>query len=344
MSRPLKLSVLDQSTASKGRGQGVAIRESIELAQHCDRLGYHRYWVSEHHSSGSIVGTAPEVLMAAIAATTEHIRVGSAGVMLPHYSALKVAEQFRVLEGIAPGRIDLGLGRAPGTDQLTSYALNPHPGNVLEEFPRQVRDLQDWVTGTPLPADHPFHRIQAQPQGPTSPEMWILGSSDYGAQLAAYFGLPYAFAYFFSEGHGVESALELYRHQYRPSPRYPTPHATICVWALAVDTEAEAWHQVTSREHWRVGFEKGLREPLISPDEAALQQYTPGEQLIIDKLRRKAIVGTKEQVAEKLTALAERLELDELVVVTWTYDTAPRHRSYELLAEAFGLNATLKAA
>ena len=145
-------------------------------------------------------------------------------------------------------------------------------------------------------------------------------------------------------GHGVESALELYRHQYRPSPRYPTPHATICVWALAADTEAEAWHQVTSREHWRVGFEKGLREPLISPDEAALQQYTPGEQLIIDKLRRKAIVGTKEQVAEKLTALAERLELDELVVVTWTYDTAPRHRSYELLAEAFGLNATLKAA
>ena len=332
-----RLSVLDQSTASKGRGQGVAIRESMQLAQHCDALGYHRYWVSEHHASGSIVGTAPEVLMAAIAATTQHIRVGSAGVMLPHYSALKVAEQFRVLEGIAPGRIDLGLGRAPGTDQLTSYALNPNPGNVLEEFPRQVRDLQCWVSGTPLPEGHPFARIAAQPQGPTSPEMWILGSSDYGAQLAAHFGLPYAFAYFFSEGTGVEQALALYRQNFRPSPRFPKPVVTICVWALAADTEEELRRLVMSREHWRVGFEKGLREPLVSPDEAAQSTYTPAEQLIVDKLRRKAIVGTKEQVAEKLNALAERLDLEELVIVTWTYDTAPRHRSYELLAQAFAL-------
>ena len=220
----MRLSVLDQSTASKGRTQDTAIRETLELARHCDALGYHRYWVSEHHNSGSIVGTAPEILMSAIAATTPRIRVGSAGVMLPHYSALKVAEQFRVLEAIAPGRIDLGIGRAPGSDQMTSYALNPNPENVLDQFPRQVQELQHWVSGTPLPEGHPFRTVVAQPTGPTSPEMWILGSSDYGAQLAAYFGLPYAFAYFFSEGTGVEQALELYRKNYRPSENNPQAH------------------------------------------------------------------------------------------------------------------------
>ncbi|MEQ1774183.1 MAG: MsnO8 family LLM class oxidoreductase, partial [Burkholderiales bacterium] len=165
----MRLSVLDQSTASKGRTQDTAIRETLALARHCDALGYHRYWVSEHHNSGNIVGTAPEVLMAAIAATTPRIRVGSAGVMLPHYSAFKVAEQFRVLEAIAPGRIDLGVGRAPGSDQLTSHALNPNPQNVHDQFPQQVQELQHWVSGTPLPDDHPFKRVIAHPTGPTFP-------------------------------------------------------------------------------------------------------------------------------------------------------------------------------
>src|SRR5690606_5570019 len=189
----MKLSVLDQSTASAGRTQDVAIRETLELARRCDALGYHRYWVSEHHSTDTIVGTAPEVLMAAIAATTKRIRIGSAGVMLPHYSALKVAEQFRVLEAIAPGRIDLGVGRAPGSDRLTALALNPDAANAVDLFPQQVRDLYCWVTGTPLPAGHPFAAVKAHPLGPTSPDLWILGSSDYGARLAAYFGLPYAY-------------------------------------------------------------------------------------------------------------------------------------------------------
>src|ERR1039457_4264811 len=152
----MKWSVLDQSTAAEGSTQDTAIRESLALARLCDALGYHRYWVSEHHNSASIVGTAPEILIAAIAATTRRIRVGSAGVMLPHYSALKVAEQFRVLEAIAPGRIDLGVGRAPGSDGLTAHALNPNPQNVLVQFPQQVEELQHWVSGTPLPEGHPF--------------------------------------------------------------------------------------------------------------------------------------------------------------------------------------------
>jgi luciferase family oxidoreductase group 1 len=335
----MRLSVLDQSTASKDRSPDAAIRETLALARHCDALGYYRFWVSEHHNSGTIVGTAPEILMAAIAATTPRIRIGSAGVMLPHYSALKVAEQFRVLEAIAPGRIDLGIGRAPGSDHMTSYALNPNPQNVLEQFPRQVQELRDWVSGMPLPEGHPFRRVVAQPTGPSSPELWILGSSDYGAQLAAYFGLPYAFAYFFSEGTGVEQALDLYRKNYRPSELNPKPVATICVWALTADTEEEALHQFKSRERAIVDRRQGIRLPLMPPEEAE-RPYSPAEMATAEKLHRKAIVGSATQVAARLKELAKSLELDELVVVTWTYDPAPRQRSYELLAEAFALGKT----
>lgn len=332
----MRLSVLDQSTASMGKTQDVAIRETLALARHCDELGYHRYWVSEHHNSGNIVGTAPEILMSAIAATTRRIRVGSAGVMLPHYSAFKVAEQFRVLEAIAPGRIDLGVGRAPGSDQLTSYALNPNPQNVHDQFPRQVEELQHWVSGWPLPEGHPFQKLAAQPTGPTVPEMWILGSSDYGAQLAAYFGLPYAFAYFFSEGTGVEQALDLYRKNYRPSETYPKPITTICVWALAADSEAEARHQFKSRERAIIDRRQGIRQPLLPPDQAE-RPYSAAELAVSEKMRRRGIVGSQEQVAVRLRELAKSLDLDELVIVSWTYDAAPRQRSYELLAEAFGL-------
>jgi luciferase family oxidoreductase group 1 len=334
----VKLSVLDQSTAREGASQHVAIRETLELARHCEALGYHRFWVSEHHASDSIVGTAPEVLMAAIAATTSRIRVGSAGVMLPHYSALKVAEQFRVLEAIAPSRIDLGVGRAPGSDRLTAYALNPY-ANAADEFPQQVQDLRAWVTGEALADGPPFAAIKAHPTGPTAPELWILGSSGYGAQLAARFGLPYAFAYFFTEGRGVEEALGIYRRNYRPSARHPTPQATICVWALAADTEAEARRLLQTREFWRIGFEQGLRKPLVTPEFAAAYPYTAAERATIDALRRKAIVGTGDAVAARLRELAARLLLDELVVVTWTHDAAARHRSYALLAAACGLTA-----
>ena len=332
----MKLSILDQSTAAEGASQDIAIRETLALARHCEALGYHRYWLSEHHASDSIVGTAPEVLMAAIAATTTRIRVGSAGVMLPHYSSLKVAEQFRVLEAIAPGRIDLGVGRAPGSDRRTALALNPY-ANAAEEFPRQVQELRAWVSGEPLPEGHPFAAIKAQPTGPTSPEIWILGSSDYGAQLAAHFGLPYAFAHFFSEGRGTEQALALYRRNYRPSHRHPHPQATICVWALAADSDAEARRLLQTREFWRVGFEKGLRQPLVTPEFAASYPYTADERALIEALRRKAIAGTGDVVAGRLHELARQFELEELVVVTWTHDAAARRRSYELVAGACGI-------
>ena len=335
----MKWSVLDQSPASAGSVQDVAIRESIALAQLCDALGYERYWASEHHNSASIVGTAPEILIAAIAATTRRIRVGSAGIMLPHYSALKVAEQFRVLEAIAPGRIDLGVGRAPGSDGLTAHALNPH-SHGAEEFPRQVQELQHWVSGIELPAGHPYRNIRALPSGLSSPQMWILGSSDYGAQLAAHFGLPYAYAYFFTEGAGVEEALNLYRRNYRPTERYPHAQATICVWALAAETESEARHLLKTREFWRTGFEKGLRLPLESPEHADAYPYTDAERAMIEKLRAKALVGDAAQVAAKLNELARKLKLEEIVINTWTFDAGARRHSYELLAGALGLAST----
>ena len=334
----MKISVLDQSPASQGKSQHVAIQESLALARRCDQMGYYRYWVSEHHNSDSIVGTAPEVLMAAIAATTQRIRIGSAGVMLPHYSALKVAEQFRVLEAIAPGRIDLGVGRAPGSDRATAFALNPHQ-NAAEEFPQQILDLQSWVSGTLLPSGHAFKEIKAHPLGPTSPELWILGSSDYGAQLAAYLGLPYAYAYFFTEGRGTEQALELYRRLYRPSERYPVPAATICVWALAADAEVDARHLLKTREHWRVGFEMGLRTPLVSPSdaEAAFSNYTDTQRATVESVRSKAIVGTATQVAARLRELAAKFALEEIVINTWTHEPSARQHSYALIAKEFGL-------
>jgi luciferase family oxidoreductase group 1 len=337
----MKLSVLDQSISLAGQGEDAAIRDTLSLAVDCEALGYERFWLSEHHSLPTIVGTAPEILMAAIAARTQRIRIGSAGVMLPHYSALKVAEQFRVLDALAPGRIDLGVGRAPGGDMRTAQALNPNAYGAAEQFPEQVRDLQAWTRGQ-------SHRgIVAHPRPPAadidgdarSPEIWILGSSDYGAQLAAHLGLPYAFAYFFMDGQGVEQALGLYRSLYRPSARHPAPQPTICVWALAADTAEEAEHHALSRDRWRLDRMRGVLGPLQAPDAIAARGFTSAELPQLEASRRKALVGTAEQVATKMQALASELGLDHLVVNTWAHDPQVRRRSYSLLATAFGLQA-----
>jgi luciferase family oxidoreductase group 1 len=276
--------------------------------------------------------------MAAIAAQTTHIRIGSAGVMLPHYAPLKVAEQFRVLDALAPGRIDLGVGRAPGSDGRTAQVLNPDR-HASDNFPQQVMALQAWVMGEPIPVGHPGHGVFAYPTGPTSPDVWMLGSSDYGAQLAAHLGLPYAFAYFITEGQGVDNAFNLYRANYRPSARNPKPHATVCVWALAADTEEEAWHLFQSRARWKMDRNMGRIGPLLPPDQAA-RAYTASEQVALAELRAGALVGSAPQVAHKLRQLAERLQMDEVVIITWTQEPAAQARSYELLAKEFALTTS----
>ncbi len=332
----LRLSVLDQSTVVTGRSPDASIRESIALARHVEALGYHRYWVAEHHNSDSIAGSAPEILMAAVAATTQRIRIGSAGVMLPHYSALKVAEQFRVLEAIAPGRIDLGLGRAPGSDGRTAYALNPNADKAAEHFPSAVRDLLNWLAGEKLVEGHPFRDIVAQPQGPTSPEVWILGSSDFGAQVAAYFGLPHCFAHFISE-RGAAQALQLYRETYRPSARHPEPLGAVCVWALAAEAEAEATRLFSSRALARLNRDRGIFAPLASPEEAEAYPYTDADRAHIARIQERAIFGTPDVVAAKLHEIARECGVEEIAVLTAAHDPMARRRSYTLLAKEFGM-------
>jgi luciferase family oxidoreductase group 1 len=335
----MRLSVLDQSVATTGRGEDHALRDTLDLAVHCEALGYSRFWVSEHHGMPTIVGSAPEILMGAIAGRTTRIRIGSAGVMLPHYAALKVAEQFRVLDALAPGRIDLGVGRAPGSDMRTARALNPDAAHAADGFPQQVVDLQAWTRGGA------WQGITAHPSPPAdapgftrAPELWILGSSDYGAQLAAHLGLPYAFAYFFMDGQGVEQALHLYRTLYRPSERHPRPNATICVWALAADTEAEARHQALGRERWRLDRQRGVLGPLQAPDAIAARGFDAVEQPQVDASRRRAVVGSAPQVGRQLRALAAELSLDDLVINTWAHDPAVRRHSYALLAREFEID------
>lgn len=333
----LRLSILDQSVAAAGRGHDETIRQTLALAQQAEAWGYHRFWLSEHHSHPSIVGSAPEILMAAIAARTQRIRIGSAGVMLPHYAAYKVAEQFRVLDALAPGRIDLGVGRAPGSDGRTAQLLNPDR-HAAERFPQQVMELQAWVQGQDLPPAHAGHGIHAYPAADTAPALWMLGSSDYGARLAAHLGLPYAFAWFITDGQGADEALALYRDTFRPSAGGSRPHATVCVWALAADTDEEAWRLFESRARWRMDRNLGRLGPLLPPDQAP-RAYSPAEQLGLDRLRESAIVGSAATVGSRLRQLAQRLEVDEVVLITWTHDAQAQRRSFELLAGEFSLAA-----
>jgi luciferase family oxidoreductase group 1 len=335
----MKLSILDQSPIRQGIAATESITETIALSELADRLGYARYWVSEHHNSGSLAGTAPEILMAAIAARTRRIRVGSAGVMLPHYASLKVAEQFRVLEAIAPGRIDLGLGRAPGADMATAMALNPDVRAQSERFGTQVQEVMALLDGQALQTQFAGHTVSAEPRGPTSPEVWILGSSNWGAQAAALLGLPYCFAWFFSDGAGAEEALGLYRQHFRPGPRLSAPHSAICVFAIAADTEAEAWRLNQPREAWKIDRERGRFLPIMSEAAAGdiLTALPAHAQASLEHRRALSIVGTAPQVMDRLAALETSLGVDEIALVTATWEQEARRHSYALIAKAAGL-------
>ena len=332
----MRLSVLDQSIAVAQRPHDQSIRNTVALAQRCEALGYDRFWVSEHHNHPTIVGTAPEIVIAAIAATTQRIRIGSAGIMLPHYAPFKVAEVFRVLDALAPGRIDLGLGRAPGSDGRTAFALNPAANERPEHFPADVRDLLAWVHNEPLVDRHPFAAVHAYPQGPTAPEVWILGSSDYGAQVAALFGLPYCYAWFFSDGAGGERAIDLYKKSYRPSARHPEPHSALCVLAFAAPTMEEAQYHFTPRVLSRMHRDRGILGPLESPEAAAAALAASYDPARVAQFRQDSFVGTGPEVLARIEELKTRVGVDEMAVVTWTHDEEVRRASYTELAKAAG--------
>jgi luciferase family oxidoreductase group 1 len=335
----IHLSVLDQSPIRTGVTPTGAIAETLALAEHTDRLGYHRYWLAEHHSSNSHAGTTPEILITQVASRTTRIRVGSGGVMLSHYSPLKVAENFRMLEALHPGRIDLGIGRAPGSDQLTDAALKAGPGAIgAEHYPTQVRDLMGYLAGS-LPEEHPFHRVKAQPAGPTIPDIWLLGSSDQSAMVAAYFGTPFSYAHFISAEHGPQ-IVGIYREQFQPSEQWPEPQINIGVFAVAADSEEEAEQLMKCRDLASVRQRTGRTGPVPTIEEAEAYEYTPQEEALRQYNRKRCIWGTAQQVHDGLTAVAASYDVDELVLLTICPTFEARCRSYELLADAFGLTAS----
>ncbi|MDA0702170.1 MAG: LLM class flavin-dependent oxidoreductase [Proteobacteria bacterium] len=332
----LRLSVLDQSPVRQGATPSQAIRETIDLAKHCDRLGYHRYWLAEHHGTPGLAGSTPEVLIPAVAGATERIRAGSGGVMLSHYSPYKVAENFRMLETLFPGRIDLGIGRAPGGDRRTIMAMSYGTGGIpIELYPRQVSDLIGFLAND-LEADNPFRGMETMPTGQSAPALWMLGSSGESARVAAYFGCPYSFAHFITDQGGVE-AMAAYRDQFRPSSRLAAPEGSIGVFVLCAETEEEARHHAASRDLWRLRLERGELGPFPPPEEALAYDYSAAEMLRVEENRRRQVVGDPAQCRARLEAYAESYGVDEVVVVTITHDFAARIRSYEFLAEVFGM-------
>ncbi len=330
------LSVLDQSPIRAGVTPADAINETLRLAQAVEGWGYHRYWLAEHHSSGGLAGSTPEILIGQVAARTTTLRVGSGGVMLSHYSALKVAENFRMLETLFPGRIDLGIGRAPGSDRMTAMALAQGPGSLgIEHFPGQIRDLMGYITGS-LPEDHPFARIEAMPSGPTNPELWLLGSSDQSAGYAAYFGCAFSFAHFIVAEGGWD-VMRYYRDNFQPSDSLAEPRGSIGVFVICADTEAEAVHLTKSRDLWMLRLTRGETMPVPTIEEAESYPYTERERAIVRHNSGRTIAGDPGQVRDRLLELGGLYGIDEFVVVTICHDFEARLRSYELLAEAFGL-------
>jgi luciferase family oxidoreductase group 1 len=334
----LKLGVVDQSPVRTGGTAADAVRETLELARITERLGYGRYWLAEHHSTNSFAGSSPAVLIPAVAAATREMRVGSGGVMLSHYSPLQVAENFRMLETLFPGRIDLGVGRAPGGDARTTLALAYGRGQVgVENFPRQVEDLVGWVTDG-FEEGHPWRRVRAMPRAPTAPQVWMLGSGGSSAFYAAQSGCGYAFAQFISGEDGAGLARQ-YRERFVPSPRLPAPIVSVGLGVICAETQDEAQRLACSLELWRRRIMRGQDRGIPSPDEALREMgdtWTPPR---IGQDGARMIAGDPGQVRDELHRVAARYRADELMIVTVTHDWQARVRSYELIAEAVGLEA-----
>jgi luciferase family oxidoreductase group 1 len=338
----LPLSVLDLSFVTSGSPPSTALRASIELARHCDRLGYARYWLAEHHNLPSVASPAPEIMIGQIAAATERIRVGSGGIMLPNHAPLMVAERFRMLEGLFPGRIDLGLGRAPGTDGVTAIALRRHQdGRGGDEFLERLQELLLWDTNG-FPENHPFSRVVAMPSDVRLPPITLLGSSGYSARLAAQVGMTFAFAHHFA-AHDVHDAMLSYRRGFTPSERRERPHAILAVSAIAAETEAEAERLASSQDLSWLRRERGEYGPLPSPEEAAAIAYSDGDRDRIRRNRARMFVGSAETVRDRLLDFARSTEADEIMITSAIHDQDARRRSYALLSEAFGLSTRLAA-
>ena len=334
----LTLSVLDQCPVPAGSTPAQAVAHSLALAEEAERLGYRRYWVAEHHNTTSLASASPEILVAAALSRTREIRVGSGGVLLSHYSPLKVAENFRLLHALHPGRIDLGVGRTAGTDPVTEAALQYRPGALGDEhFAEKLADLLGFLDDD-LEPDHPYAGTRAMPRGVGGPEVWVLGSSSHGAGCGAYLGLPFAFAHFITPAYGPQ-VVRSYRRGFSPSARLSRPYAAVAVSVVCADTEAEARRLALSAAVWRLGPEGRERGPLLPPEEAAALPLTSADRARVGGYRAGMVVGDPGQVQRALEELAAEFGADEVFALTVLHDPAARLRSHRLLAEACGLVA-----
>ncbi len=332
----IPLSVLDLSVVTTATPPATALRNSIDLARHVDGLGYVRYWLAEHHNLASVASPAPDVMIGQIAAVTRHIRVGSGGVMLPNHAPLVVAERFKMLEALFPGRIDLGLGRAPGTDGATAYALRSRlDTRDGDDFLERLHELVLWETRD-FPPGHPYNKVVAMPDDTRLPPIWLLGSSDYSSELAAQVGMGYAFAHHFASHDAIE-AMTNYRAHFKASPWRSTPHAILAVAVIAADTDAEAERLASSMDLNRLRRDRGQYLPLPSPEEALAYPFAAAERASVARNRSRLFVGSPPTLKRLLEPMIEASKADELMVVSWIYDHDARKKSYSLLADLFGL-------
>ena len=330
------LSVLDLAIVAEGSKPADALRNSVELARHVERLGYTRHWVAEHHNMPGIASAAPAVLIAELAAATSEIRVGSGGVMLPNHAPLVVAEQFGTLVGLHPGRIDLGIGRAPGTDPVTAAALRrTADGLSADDFPQELGELFAFFDGE-FPEGHPYGRITAVPGQGSRPQIWLLGSSDYSAQAAGMLGLPFSFAHHFSPRNTMP-ALEIYRNSFRASEHLDEPYAMVALGVICAEDEERArWLAGPARLSF-ARLRQGRPTRFPTPEEAAAHDFTAQEEATVKTVSGSAVIGDPDRVREGLLEFAARTKADELMLTTMVHAHEDRLRSYELVAEAIEL-------
>lgn len=331
----ISLSVLDQSPVRKGATAEQAVAETVALAKHADKLGYTRFWVSEHHNTGALAGSTPEVLMAHLAGQTERIRIGSGGIMMANHSTLKVAENFRMLEALFPGRIDLGMGRAPGTDRLTAAVLKPSNQFREQDFIEQLYDLRNYFHDRGEPGT-PQGRIRAIPQVKTIPDMWLLSSSGQSGVFAAHFGMAFSFAHFISPNGGPE-AVRMYRERFQPSEELTEPKANMAIFVFCSEDEEKIRQHQALMDYRFTQFEKGAGIVPVGYDDIKDAEYSIPELERIQINRRRVVTGTPEQMKQKLTTLAAAYAVDEIVAVTITENFEDRLESYRLLAEVFDI-------
>ncbi|MEV7601012.1 LLM class flavin-dependent oxidoreductase [Kitasatospora sp. NPDC089797] len=336
---PAPLSILDLATVGVGYTPSQALAATTELARSAEQWGYHRFWVAEHHGMPGVASSTPAVLLAHLGANTTTLRLGSGGVMLPNHAPLAIAEQFGLLEALHPGRIDLGLGRAPGTDPATARALRRGHAEGADDFPLQLSELTHFLDGD-FPSGHPYERLTAVPKGEGRPPVWLLGSSGFSAQLAGRLGLPFAFAHHFSSANTLP-ALDLYRTSFRPSAVLDEPYALIGVSAVAADDETAARRLARSAALGMLRLRRGNPGPIPTPEEAEEYPYSPAEADFIDSWLENVVLGDPGQVADGLEALRKRTGVDELMVTSHIHGHEARFRSYGLIAEAYGLTAAV---